>query len=101
MAARDGGCRFPGSTAPAAWAEVHHLVARTKGGDHHPENLALLIRRWHLLVHRRRWKLHLDPDTGELTITRNGRTWHSLPSGTPLRRSPPPSGPPAPDRQLE
>ncbi|MDP8928786.1 MAG: hypothetical protein M3O70_09470, partial [Actinomycetota bacterium] len=64
-------------------------------------NLALLIRRWHLLVHRRRWKLHLDPDTGELTITRNGRTWHSLPRGTPLRRPPPPSDPPAPDGQLE
>ncbi|MDQ4130340.1 MAG: hypothetical protein M3133_05020, partial [Actinomycetota bacterium] len=61
-----------------------------QGGDHHPDGLALLIRRWHRLVHRRDWKQHLDPKTGQYTISRNGRTWTSLPRGTPLRRRPPP-----------
>ena len=88
--ARDRGCRFPGSTGPAPWADIHHVVEQAEGGDHHPDNLALLIRRWHRLVHRRKWKQRLDPKTGRYTITRNGRTWTSLPRGTPLRRPPPP-----------
>ncbi|MFN2555765.1 MAG: DUF222 domain-containing protein [Nitriliruptorales bacterium] len=91
--ARDRGCRFPGSTAPARWAEIHHIEPQAKGGDHHPDKLTLLIRRWHRLVHRREWKLRLDPDTGELTTTRKGRTWYSPPRGTPLRR-PQASNPP-------
>ncbi len=65
-------------------------MPREEGGDHHPENLTLLIRRWHRLVHRRDWKLHLNADSGELTVTRHGRTWRSLPRGTPLNRPPPP-----------
>ncbi len=88
--ARDRGCRFPGSTAPAKWAEIHHIRPRAKGGDHHPDKLTLLLRRWHRLVHDRDWKQHLDPQTGEFTIARKRRIWTSLPRGTPLRRPPPP-----------
>ncbi|MFN2557473.1 MAG: DUF222 domain-containing protein [Nitriliruptorales bacterium] len=88
--ARDRGCRFPGSTGPAPWADIHHVVEQADGGDHHPDKLTLLLRRWHKLVHDRKWKQRLDPDTGQYTITRNGRTWHSLPRGTPLRQRPPP-----------
>ncbi len=59
------------------------MVEQAQGGDHDPNNLALLIRRWHRLVHRRKWKQRLDPQTGRFTISRNGRSWHSLPRGTP------------------
>ncbi len=90
--ARDRGCRFPGSTGPAPFSEVHHIKPQEAGGDHHPDKLVLLIRRWHRLVHRRDWKQHLDPETGQYTISRNGRTWYSLPRGALLRR-PPPSPP--------
>ncbi len=92
--ARDRGCRFRGSTGPAPWADIHHVVEQAEGGDHHPDQLALLIRRWHRLVHRRKWKQRLDPKTGVFTICRNGRTWQSLPRGTPLRRRRPPPPPP-------
>ncbi|MDP8928705.1 MAG: HNH endonuclease [Actinomycetota bacterium] len=100
VGARDRGCRFPGSTTPLRWADCHHIVPREDDGDHHPENLAYYARRWHLLVHRQGWEQHLDAHTGELVITRNGRTWRSLPRGTPLGRpSPPPPGkPPQPHR---
>ncbi len=95
VAARDGGCRFPASTAPLRWSESHHLRPRAFGGNHHPENLVQLNRRWHRLTHRRGWKLHLNPDSGELTIARHGRTWLSLPRGTPLRRPPGAEPPPS------
>ncbi|MDP8928256.1 MAG: HNH endonuclease [Actinomycetota bacterium] len=89
VAARDRGCRFPASTTPLQWSDCHHIVPREANGDHHPDNLTYLARRWHLVVHRHGWEQHLDPRTGELTITRNGRTWRSLPRGTPLSRPPP------------
>ncbi len=97
--ARDRGCRFPGSTGPAPWADIHHVVEQAEGGDHHPDQLALLVRRWHRLVHRRKWKQRLDPKTGRFTISRNGRNWHSLPRGTPLRRPPPPESDPTSPEQ--
>ncbi|MDP8928778.1 MAG: HNH endonuclease [Actinomycetota bacterium] len=92
VGARDRGCRFPASTTPLRWSDCHHIIPREDKGDHHPENLTYYARRWHLLVHRRGWEQHLDPQTGELTISRNRRTWRSLPRGTPLSR-PPPSPP--------
>ncbi|MDP8927133.1 MAG: HNH endonuclease [Actinomycetota bacterium] len=90
VAARDRGCRFPASTTPLQWSDCHHILPRKDDGDHHPENLTHLARRGHLIVHRNGWEQHLNAHTGEFTITRNGRTWRSLPRGTPLSRPPPP-----------
>ena len=45
---RDGGkCRCCGK----AGAEVHHLKYRSLGGDHDPNNLALLCKRCHEDIH--------------------------------------------------
>lgn len=98
VAARDGGCRFPGSTDPLAHCDVHHLRHQTDGGDHDPDNLAAISRRYHTLIHRRGWTLVLDPPSGQITARRRGRRWRSLPRGTALAevagesddRSPPP-----------
>jgi len=84
VSARDRGCRLPGSADPAGHSDVHHLVHREHGGDHDPDNLALLSRRHHTLVHDHGWTLTLDPPTGQVTATRHTRTWKSLPRGTPL-----------------
>jgi hypothetical protein len=85
--ARDGGCRFPGCRAPAAWAEVHHVHERALGGDHHPDGLVSLCRRHHQIVHRRGWRQHLQDDGG-YRLTRCGRCWNTYPRQ--LHQLPPP-----------
>ncbi|QBI19752.1 HNH endonuclease [Egibacter rhizosphaerae] len=96
--ARDRGCRLPGSRDPIGHTDLHHLTARAAGGDHHPDNLVALSRRWHTRVHHHHWHLTLDPDSGQLTIRRGDRQWHSLPPGTPLEPAPaPPEPEPPPD----
>jgi hypothetical protein len=90
VAARDQGCRFPGSSDPIGHTDIHHIRERSQGGDHDPDNLIALSRRHHTLVHRYGWRLLLDPTTGQLTIFRGNRAWRSLPKGTPLARAPDP-----------
>jgi hypothetical protein len=84
--ARDRGCRFPGSRDPADWCDVHHTTHRADGGDHHPDGLVALARKAHVRAHRHGWTLAVAPDTGAVTATRRGRTYRSLPPGTPLSR---------------
>ncbi len=94
VAARDGGCRFPGCTAPVSWCDVHHVRPRATethpdavDGDHHPANLVSLCRRHHTIVHRRGWHQTLDPD-GTYRLRRRGRAWTTLPRTD--RQLPPP-----------
>ena len=42
LAARDGGCRFPGCDRPAAWTDGHHLKHCADGGETSAGNLVLL-----------------------------------------------------------
>lgn len=90
--ARDLGCRFPGSADPLAHTDVHHMVHREDGGDHHPQNLISLSRRFHTMSHRHGWRLKISPDTGMVTARRRQRAWRSLPRGTPLADRPEPGG---------
>ncbi len=88
--ARDRGCRWPGCTAPAAWSEVHHLVAWYLGGTTDIDNLLLLCRWHHGLVHDglpddQRWRIHLDPTTGEVTVRRPGGQPYELGPSQPYR----------------
>ncbi|MEX1162499.1 MAG: hypothetical protein WEB03_02860, partial [Nitriliruptor sp.] len=78
VAARDGGCRFPGCTAPLRWCDVHHVRPQAAGGDHAVWNLVSLCRAHHTTVHRRGWTQHLDRD-GTYRIRRRGRTWTTRP----------------------
>jgi hypothetical protein len=48
---RDGGCRFPGCDRAASWCDVHHVQHWINGGETAPENLLLLCRRHHRLLH--------------------------------------------------
>lgn len=75
LVARDGGCRFPGCRAPAAWADAHHLVP---GRGRQVTDLVLLCRRCHRRVHRFKWKIRLRAD-GSITFTARGRTHTSHP----------------------
>lgn len=51
---RDGGCTYPGCTAPPSWADAHHLVHWADGGRTDLDNAALLCGRHHTIVHQRR-----------------------------------------------
>jgi hypothetical protein len=50
---RDGGCRFPG--CGLRFTEAHHLKHWGEGGETKLENLVLLCRHHHRLVHEGRW----------------------------------------------
>jgi hypothetical protein len=62
---RDKGCRWPGCDRPASYTSAHHLVHWVEGGPTDLDNLALLCRRHHWLVHEGKWQL-IKTDDGEL-----------------------------------
>ena len=85
LAARDGGCRFPGCRAPVSWCDAHHIRARINQGPTVIDNLLLLCRRCHRLVHRFRWRIELRDD-GTIEFSRPGRTYLSTPRARPSPR---------------
>ena len=50
LQARDGGCRFPGCTNHR-FVDGHHIIHWSKGGETSLDNLVLLCRHHHRLVH--------------------------------------------------
>ena len=94
--ARDRGCRWPGCTTPAPWTDAHHLRHWHDGGVTRVEDLILLCRYHHVCVHEGRWRIHLDPATGQVHVTRPDGTPHDLapsrPWTTPTTRADHPPG---------
>ena len=93
--ARDHGCRWPGCSTPAAWTDAHHLQHWQHGGSTRVEDLLLLCRYHHVLLHEGGWRIHLDPTTGQVSVTRPDGSPHDLaptrPWTTPTtRRDDPP-----------
>jgi hypothetical protein len=90
---RDGGCRWPGCSAPAAWCDIHHVEPWEHGGCTDVCNGLMLCRRHHRMLHAKPgWSLKLLPDgTVELTHP-DGRTERSEPRGLDPPRLPIPDG---------
>lgn len=62
---RDHCCAFPGCTN-RRFVQGHHVQFWTKGGRTNLDQLSLLCRYHHKLVHEGKWRMELlDPDTGE------------------------------------
>ncbi|MBF5081501.1 HNH endonuclease [Quadrisphaera sp. INWT6] len=57
LAARDGGCAFPGCGAPATWCEAHHVVFWSQGGATELSNLVLLCSRHRTEIHLGHWTI--------------------------------------------
>ncbi len=72
LAARDGGCRFPGCERPPSWCEAHHIVPwHREHGRTDISDGVLLCRHHHLLVHDNGWR-----------ITRDGAYYSAIPPRT-------------------
>jgi hypothetical protein len=53
LVVRDAGCRFPGCDRPPGWCDAHHVVHWADGGATALDNLVLLCRPHHRMVHQR------------------------------------------------
>lgn len=52
---RDRGCRFDGCDRPAPWCDAHHVIHWADGGPTTLDNLILLCRSHHRMVHEGRY----------------------------------------------
>ena len=61
---RDRGCAFPDCDRPARWTDAHHIRAWTDGGPTDLDNLVLLCRHHHRLIHQpdAGWEIRLGAD---------------------------------------
>jgi hypothetical protein len=51
LALRDGGCVIPGCGRPPDWCDAHHRVPWTRGGATDVDNMRLVCRPHHLMIH--------------------------------------------------
>ncbi|HEX6548380.1 MAG TPA: DUF222 domain-containing protein, partial [Candidatus Dormibacteraeota bacterium] len=65
---RDRGCRFPNCERPGRYCEGHHLRHWARGGETDLDNLVLLCRRHHHLVHEGGWDLKGDRQGGFIAV---------------------------------
>jgi hypothetical protein len=94
---RDRGCRMPGCTTRAAWADVDHVVAHSEGGATDCDNLCCLCRRHHRLkTFGRGWSFVLTPEGTLVVTTPSGITRIDRPPGMHATR---PATQPAPPRR--
>jgi len=74
LAARDGGCAFPGCDRPPTWTDAHHIEFFSRGGPTTVDNGVLLCAHHHTVIHLGEWSIssrggvpwflppaHLDP----------------------------------------
>ena len=78
---RDGGCRFPGCTAQHH-IDAHHIQHWADGGDTCLDNLLLLCRHHHRLVHEGGYSLQLNTADEPVFATPAGKL---IPSGPETR----------------
>jgi hypothetical protein len=77
---RDWGCRFPGCTC-SKFVDAHHIRHWADGGETSMDNLVLLCRRHHRLVHEGGFELQTLPDGEIWFIYPDGRTLPAAPDG--------------------
>ena len=70
---RDGGCRFPGCTC-SKFVDAHHIQHWADGGETRMDNLVLLCKRHHRLVHEGGFDVQTLPDREIWFIYPDGRT---------------------------
>ena len=77
---RDGGCAFPGCSAPARWCDIHHVIHWADHGSTSVANCVALCGRHHRLIHHSDWRIDMTSGIPE---------FHPPPwLGGPPRRNP-------------
>jgi hypothetical protein len=76
---RDRHCRFPGCEA-VTFADVHHIVPWKPNGRTDLDNLALLCRHHHGVVHRKGWSMTGNANSELSIVGPTGRVMVSRPS---------------------
>jgi Domain of unknown function (DUF222)/HNH endonuclease len=88
LAARDGGCRFPGCTSHR-FVDAHHIEHWADGGRTKLDNLVLLCRHHHRLLHEGGYTLTAAADGDRLTFRRpDGRRIVACPLPSSARPHP-------------
>ncbi|MGK2927330.1 MAG: HNH endonuclease signature motif containing protein, partial [Lysobacterales bacterium] len=77
---RDGGCRFPGCCA-TRYVDAHHIHHWADGGETRMDNLVLLCRRHHRLVHEGGFGLKVAIGGGFRFTEPNGTLLPNAPDG--------------------
>ena len=85
---RDRHCRFPGCTN-VTFADVHHIVAWKRDGGTDLDNLALMCRYHHGVVHKKGWsmsgnaneELTIVGPSGRVMVTRPSPLWTRVTDG--------------------
>jgi 5-methylcytosine-specific restriction protein A len=67
VTARDRGCAHPGCDRPPSWCECHHLVPWEQGGQTTLDNLVMLCRPHHRLIHHGGWTVRMPHGLPEFT----------------------------------
>jgi len=70
LAVRDGGCVFPGCTAPPSWSQAHHVVPWGSDGATDIDNGVLLCHFHHRVMHRGDFRMRMRDGRPELLSPR-------------------------------
>lgn len=63
LIARDKHCAFPGCTRLPLACDGHHITHWADGGETSLDNMVMLCRHHHTVVHERPWAVRIDPRT--------------------------------------
>ena len=61
LSVRDMHCTFPGCRRPPIACDAHHIIHWLDGGGTGIDNLALLCRAHHMMIHNTPWEIRLNP----------------------------------------
>lgn len=66
LAVRDGGCVWPGCTAPPSWCEAHHVIEYKRGGKTDIDNGVLLCSAHHHMLHASDFSMRMSDGKPQL-----------------------------------
>lgn len=84
---RDGTCRYPGCSKPAATSQLDHVIEYDEGGPTTPANLVALCQHYHNIKTDRRLRPIFEPASGTVVWLFADGSWSSTEPNGPLANS--------------